>query len=1217
MLLIKWRKFVYLVLSFALLLGAAVPHVPLLAYAEELGSPVKGSTIAAGVYHSLALKSDGTVAAWGWNSDGQNDVPAGLTGVVAIAGGGFFSLALRSDGTVVAWGADDSGQTDVPEGLSATAIAGGDSHALALKSDGTVVAWGRGSENQTTIPPGLAGVVAIAAGTFHSLAVKSDGTVVGWGYSVYGQTNAPDGLTGVISVAAGSNHSLALKSDGTVVAWGANDSGQSDVPEGLAGVIAIAAKENFSLALKSDGTVVAWGANDYGQTDVPEGLAGVVAIAAGRYHSLAMKSDGTLIGWGYDFEGIATAPGKDNLGNLALQEGSFTQRFSGSVTSYTAYIRPSVSSVNLTATLADTRYSALYVNNELQASGSAVTVSVSGASTDIFVRVEPYFKPAKTYTITVKRDDTPPIIQFDTNGNDSPAKTASSKVTVNDTESGVDTASLQYAWTQSAEVPDSGWKSFKTGNTLSLTSEDGDRYLHVRASDRAGNVANAVSQAFVLDNTKPTAILSSSAGGTVNGAFPVTVTFSEPVNSFGDGGIAVGNGAISDVAAVAEDKYTATITPITNGQATTVQVKADAALDAAGNGNEASNIMSFMYDTTKPAVTFDGFTNNQIFTAPPRSVSVKISEAVYRMMDGNEVGASDAEALLHMEKDGQPFADYTTNYDSGSHTFTLTFNDTLGEGAYRVMVAGDTVWNAGHNTLDAASANFNVIVPRVTGISVDPANHPYSGGDTTVSITGVHLSGQKLEIYVDGTRDATAAINSDTNAEATVTFPANSSGNAKSYDLTVYLNGDEIVGQSATVTVERAASGANQGASHSSRDVAVSFINLNGISLDPAQVDVTKLSVMLEAAPKDGMAYVSIPAAVLSRFADRNAGFIIEIKTPYGSYQVPVNLASLIPELNGLLAADNLTTDDISFKITLTDKSGDKAVQAALAGSLSNGKAIGAMVDFHLEIVNAKTGQTIGIADRFSEPLTRIIPMPKDLNSMPAQWGAFRYNEAEASFDFVPSLAVQIDGAWYAMIRSYTNSLYVVAENTVNFADVQKHWSEPYVRLAAAKGLVSGVGSEKFAPDKAVSRAEFTAMLVNAVGRGKSLEKPTSPYDDVQVPWYFDAVDQAKKLGLLDFVSGSSFKPDEPLTREEMASMLAAALRHAKLPVSNDFVSLESYKDFNKIDAAYLENIRLIVKLNIMTGTGGKTFDPKGVTTRAQAAIVLIKTLQSLGWIDR
>jgi hypothetical protein len=130
--------------------------------------------LAAGDRHSLALKADDTLVAWGDNSYGQTNVQAGLGGVVALAAGDRHSLALKADGTVVAWGGNNAGQATVPAGLSGVvAIAGGDLHGLALKADGTVVAWGFDAFAQVTVPTELAGVVAITAGGYHNLALKA------------------------------------------------------------------------------------------------------------------------------------------------------------------------------------------------------------------------------------------------------------------------------------------------------------------------------------------------------------------------------------------------------------------------------------------------------------------------------------------------------------------------------------------------------------------------------------------------------------------------------------------------------------------------------------------------------------------------------------------------------------------------------------------------------------------------------------------------------------------------------------------------------------------------------------------------------------------------------------------------------------------------------------------------------------------------------------
>jgi hypothetical protein len=268
--------------------------------------------IAAGEWHNLALKADGTVVAWGYNAG----VPSDLNNVVAIGAGGYHNMALKADGTVRAWGANDYGQINVPAGLNnVVSVKGGWVHSLALKADGTVVAWGRGTEGQATVPGDLNNVVAIAAGEYHNLALKADGTVTAWGHNGFGQTTVPASLgNNVVAIAGGGLHSLALKSDGTVAAWGWNHHGQATVPAGLRDVVAIAGGAEHSLALKSDGTVVGWGANDgwanndpncaiiggpcerkyTGQIDVPAGLNNVVAIAAGVFHSIALTAQNVV-----------------------------------------------------------------------------------------------------------------------------------------------------------------------------------------------------------------------------------------------------------------------------------------------------------------------------------------------------------------------------------------------------------------------------------------------------------------------------------------------------------------------------------------------------------------------------------------------------------------------------------------------------------------------------------------------------------------------------------------------------------------------------------------------------------------------------------------------------------------------------------------------------------------------------------------------------------
>ena len=283
--------------------NAQVAHAG--SYTVVVSNAIGSVTSAPPAVLNVSASIPGPVVAWGQNTYGQTNIPAGLSGVAAIAGG-LTTVVLRTDGTVLAWGYNDYGQTNVPLGLSGvTAIAAGLFHTVALKSNGTVVAWGNNDSGQTNVPSGLSGVKAVAGGARHTVALKSNGTVVAWGYLT--QDSVPTDLADVTAIAAGLYHTVALKSDGTLVAWGINLSGQTNVPVGLSGVTAIAAGDH-TLALKNDGTVVAWGYNFYGATNVPVGLTGVSAIAAGRFHSVALKTNGTVVAWGYNNFGQTSVP---------------------------------------------------------------------------------------------------------------------------------------------------------------------------------------------------------------------------------------------------------------------------------------------------------------------------------------------------------------------------------------------------------------------------------------------------------------------------------------------------------------------------------------------------------------------------------------------------------------------------------------------------------------------------------------------------------------------------------------------------------------------------------------------------------------------------------------------------------------------------------------------------------------------------------------------
>ena len=314
--------------------------------------------IAAGDYHALALRSNGTVAVWGGNEYGQTNMPLGLTDVVAIAAGSAHSVALKADGSVMVWGA--AWATNMPPGLSdVVRITAGEGNSMALRSNGSIVLWGGGNELLQSVQPDLGEVVAMGCGERAAVVVRKNGTVAVWGVGIptnqntfgdRGLTNIPPNLSDVVDVSVGRECAIARKHDGTFVGWGWNFAFEASVPPllgdvvslgtslgrqqffidkvgrlvgsdfatqpvGLSNVVALARGSGGSaggqahtLALRKDGTVVAWGDNLAGQINVPTGLSNVVAVTAGAVHSVALKADGTVVAWGSNSGGQTNVP---------------------------------------------------------------------------------------------------------------------------------------------------------------------------------------------------------------------------------------------------------------------------------------------------------------------------------------------------------------------------------------------------------------------------------------------------------------------------------------------------------------------------------------------------------------------------------------------------------------------------------------------------------------------------------------------------------------------------------------------------------------------------------------------------------------------------------------------------------------------------------------------------------------------------------------------
>ncbi|MGB5925595.1 MAG: hypothetical protein WBH01_05820 [Dehalococcoidia bacterium] len=253
--------------------------------------------IAAGYYHTVGIKTDGTVVAAGYSAIGRCNV-GGWTNIIQIAAGDFHTVGAKSDGTVVAVGYGASGRCDVGNWTDIVQVSAGEAHTVGLRADGTVLAVGYSGDGRCDVSD-WADITQVAAGWCHTVGVKSNGTVVAVGTNSHGQCDVT-GWTNIMQIAAGAWHTVGLKTDGTLVAVGCNDQGQCDISS-WTDIIQISAGRDHTVGVEFDGTVVAAGDNAGGQCNIGD-WTNIVQVAAGQLHTVGLRADGTVFAAGPEIE---------------------------------------------------------------------------------------------------------------------------------------------------------------------------------------------------------------------------------------------------------------------------------------------------------------------------------------------------------------------------------------------------------------------------------------------------------------------------------------------------------------------------------------------------------------------------------------------------------------------------------------------------------------------------------------------------------------------------------------------------------------------------------------------------------------------------------------------------------------------------------------------------------------------------------------------------
>lgn len=262
-------------------------------------------------------------------------------------------------------------------------------------------------------------------------------------------------------------------------------------------------------------------------------------------------------------------------------------------------------------------------------------------------------------------------------------------------------------------------------------------------------------------------------------------------------------------------------------------------------------------------------------------------------------------------------------------------------------------------------------------------------------------------------------------------------------------------------------------------------------------------------------------------------------------------------------------------------------------------KLSGEIIDLSLIMV-AKDGQRTSLSP-FHPPMTIRAQVDSALN--PNLVGLYHMTE-DGTFEYVGGS--YIEGEWVADI--HRAGTYAVLEFKKRFIDIQpSHWAKDAIEELAAKQMITGTSSTTFEPDRSVTRAEFTALLVRALNLTQA---GVLTFTDVEKgAWYEEPISIAVQSGIANGKSATVFDPNGDITRQEMVTMLMRAYKISKGVEWPD--SMESgFTDESNVSPWALEYVRAAAALHLIEGREQGKFIPDGISTRAEAAMLLKRLLQ-------
>ncbi|CAM4275891.1 Ig-like domain-containing protein [Paenibacillus tarimensis] len=357
-------------------------------------------------------------------------------------------------------------------------------------------------------------------------------------------------------------------------------------------------------------------------------------------------------------------------------------------------------------------------------------------------------------------------------------------------------------------------------------------------------------------------------------------------------------------------------------------------------------------------------------------------------------------------------------------------------------------------------------------------------------------------------------------------------------------------------------------------------------------------------------AVVAVPLRALEEVKSMTADAAFIVKYKDTTYEVPVSAIDYA-ETAKLLNAGG-TVGYLLLKMEPTTSTQTAELTSAI--NRSQAQLMTSPVIYQTFLHN--NGPNIELP-AFKDYVTRTIRTAQAIT--PRQSGMVWLDPQTGILSYAPTKMTQTDGYTLITFKSKISSSFAAVKGTTTYKDVEKHWGRNDVLLMVNKFVAEGKTASAFEPDKAITRGEFAAYISKGLGLAGD-KAAAAKFKDVNTATTMAAyIGAASKAGIIQGYTDGTFKPNAPITREQIAAMLVRAANTAgkDLTLSGTTLSvLSRFKDRTSISPWAQVDIAKAVSSELINGTSSTVFSPKSNATRAQAAVMIKRLLDYVDFMD-